>query len=120
MTDDETLERAKKRIARGIIAEYHEAWSNYLWAMVVPGIIVALVLVEPDLGTAIVIGTVAAAMLILGGLPWSYLLGAASAVVPVLVVAVASAGYRRRRLLAFLNPWAEEVGHGVHEGVDWA
>ena len=90
----------------------HEAWSNYLWAMVVPGIIVALVLVEPDLGTAIVIGTVAAAMRILGGLPWSYLLGAALAVVPVLVVAVASAGYRRRRLLAFLNPWADPSGTG--------
>lgn len=90
----------------------HEAWWSYLRAMIVPGILVALVLVEPDLGTAILIGAVAAAMLVLGGIPWSYLLGAASAVVPVLVVAVASAGYRRRRLLAFLNPWADPSGTG--------
>ncbi len=89
-----------------------EALSVYLKAMVVPGILVALVLVEPDLGTAILIGAVVAVMLVLGGMPWSYLAGAAAAVVPVLAVAVASAGYRRRRLLSFLNPWADPSGTG--------
>jgi len=89
-----------------------EALSIYLKGMVVPGILVALVLVEPDLGTAILIGAVVAVMLVLGGIPWSYLAGATAAVVPVLAVAVASAGYRRRRLLSFLNPWADPSGTG--------
>ncbi|MFQ5893606.1 MAG: putative lipid II flippase FtsW, partial [Nitrospinota bacterium] len=89
-----------------------EAWSTYLQAMVVPGLLVALVLVEPDLGTAVLIGAVAMVMLILGGVPWSFLLGVAAAAVPVLAAAALSAGYRRRRLLAFLNPWADPSGTG--------
>jgi cell division protein FtsW len=86
--------------------------SVYLKAMIVPGILVALVLVEPDLGTAILIGAVAAVVLVLGGIPWTFTLGGAVAVVPVIATAVVSAGYRRQRLLAFLNPWADPSGTG--------
>lgn len=86
--------------------------SVYLKAMIVPGILVALVLVEPDLGTAILIGAVATVVLVLGGIPWTFTLGGAVAVVPVIATAVVSAGYRRQRLLAFLNPWADPSGTG--------
>jgi cell division protein FtsW len=89
-----------------------DRWSVYLKAMVVPGLFVALVLVEPDLGTAVLIGAVAGVVLVLGGVPWSFALGGAAAVVPVLATAVVSAGYRRQRLLAFLNPWADPSGTG--------
>lgn len=89
-----------------------DRWSIYLKAIIVPGVMVALVLIEPDLGTAVLIGAVAAVVLILGGIPWSFTLGGAAAVLPVIATAIVSAGYRRQRFLAFLNPWADPSGSG--------
>lgn len=89
-----------------------DSWSLYMKAMLIPAVLVGLVLVEPDLGSAVLIGAVAAAVLVLGGLPWRFALGGTVAAVPIVVAAVVSAQYRLQRLLAFLNPWADPSGTG--------
>src|SRR3954453_9765007 len=78
----------------------------------VAGIAVLLILGQPDLGTALVIAGTVAAMLVAAGLPLRQLgLIAATGAVLVLIFAVLEP-YRRARLTAFLNPWADAGGAG--------
>jgi cell division protein FtsW len=78
----------------------------------VAGIAILLILGQPDLGTAIVISCTIAAMLVAAGLPLRQLgLIAGVAAFLVLVFAILEP-YRRARLTAFLNPWADAGGSG--------
>src|SRR3954449_13305511 len=78
----------------------------------VTGIAVLLILGQPDLGTALVISATIAAMLVAAGLPLRQLgLIVGIAAFLVLVFAVLEP-YRRARLTAFLNPWADAGGSG--------
>lgn len=81
--------------------------------MILLGIACLIVVVE-DLGTAALIGLVAACMLIAGGARFKHL----AWVVPVgllgLVAALLHSPYRIRRLTAFLDPWADPAGSGYH------
>ena len=73
---------------------------------------VLLIVAQPDLGTALVIGFTLAAMLVAAGLPLRQLaLAAAAASVLILVFALLEP-YRRARLTAFLNPWDHAAGIG--------
>lgn len=76
------------------------------------GLIVLLVLLEPDFGTAMSILLVAAVMVFAAGLDLRYLLYSAAAATPVLAWVLISAPYRRRRLLSFLDPWKDPLGDG--------
>jgi cell division protein FtsW len=72
----------------------------------------ALVLLEPDLGTATVIAVVATAMLVAAGTPIRVLTGAVSLTVALTLAAIWLEPYRRTRLLAYLDPWADPEGTG--------
>ena len=73
---------------------------------------VLLIAAQPDLGTALVICFTLAALLVVAGLPLRQLaLIAAVGAVLVLVFALIEP-YRRARLTAFLNPWADAGGAG--------
>ena len=71
-----------------------------------------LLLVEPDLGTAIAIVVMLAAMLLVAGTP-GRTLGAGLGIVGTLgLFAVWLEPYRRARLFSFLNPWQDAQGAG--------
>jgi len=73
---------------------------------------VLLVAAQPDLGTALVICFTLAAMLVAAGLPLRQLaLVAAVGAALVLIFAILEP-YRRARLTAFINPWADAGGSG--------
>jgi cell division protein FtsW len=72
----------------------------------------ALVLAEPDLGTAIAIVIVVAAMLVVAGTPMRVLGSAAGIVVALALAAIWLEPYRRERLLSFLDPWSDSEGAG--------
>ncbi len=78
----------------------------------VTGIAVLLVLVEPDLGTAIALLIVVGAILLVSGTPLRVLGGAAGIVVTLVLLASWVAPYRRARLLSFLDPWSDPDGAG--------
>jgi cell division protein FtsW len=79
---------------------------------IVVGIFVGLILIEPDLGTAVSLLAVIGLMVFVAGLSYRYIFGAVLLALPALYVLVWSAEYRRRRFLAFLDPWADPLGDG--------
>ena len=86
------------------------------YALVPIGIVVvalmALILLEPDFGTSMSLALIAAAMVFAAGLSWRYIVGATLAALPVIYIVVMGSAYRRRRTLAFLNPWGDPLGDG--------
>jgi len=72
----------------------------------------ALVLVEPDLGTAIAIAIMAAAVLVVAGTRLSTLAGTAALGTFVVLAAIWVEPYRRERILSFLDPWQDPQGAG--------
>ncbi|HZA57313.1 MAG TPA: rod shape-determining protein RodA, partial [Candidatus Udaeobacter sp.] len=100
--------------------QYSEPAKGYLlrdlWApFVLVAPLVILTLVQPDLGTAIILGVVFISMILMGGLrmrSFLYLVGAGLAFLP--------AGwhflkpYQRGRILTFLDPDRDPLGAGYH------
>jgi cell division protein FtsW len=75
-------------------------------------ICVVLVLLQPDLGTAIEIVFVAAAILYVAGLSWKWIAVGAAAAIPVLYLLITHVAYRQARLMAFLHPDSDPQGAG--------
>jgi cell division protein FtsW len=80
-------------------------------AIVVLGL-VALILLEPDFGTAATLAVVAAVMVFAAGLRYTAVLGVALVALPIAAMLIMGSTYRRRRLFAFLNPWEDPLGDG--------
>ena len=76
------------------------------------GLLVCLILLEPDFGTAMSLVTIAAVMVFAAGLNYRYLVGALLVGFPAMYFLLMSAEYRRRRLLSFWNPWDDPLGNG--------
>jgi cell division protein FtsW len=74
--------------------------------------LVALILPEPDFGTAMTLLLITAVMVFAAGLSYRYLAGLVLLSLPVLYIVVMGSAYRRRRTLAFLNPWEDPLGDG--------
>jgi cell division protein FtsW len=86
--------------------------SGLLPALVVIGVMSGLVLLEPDLGTVVVIGLVTVGMCFLAGAKISHLSGLALLAIPIMLVLVLGSSYRRQRLLTFLAPWKDASDAG--------
>ena len=99
-----TLERRMHRI--------DEISYSLLPIAIVVGAMAGLILLEPDLGTAISLLMAVATMIFAAGLNYRYLVGTVLAAAPVLYFLIASSPYRLRRLLAFMNPEADPLGDG--------
>ena len=72
-----------------------------------------LVLVEPDLGTALTLLLVVGAILLVSGTRLSLLASAYALVFGLAAIAAWSSPYRRDRLLTFLDPWKDPTGAGL-------
>ena len=79
---------------------------------IVVGTLFAMIVLEPDYGTAISLLLIVALMVFAAGLNYRYLIGTALVALPGLYIVLISASYRKRRLLAFLDPWADPLGDG--------
>jgi cell division protein FtsW len=73
----------------------------------------ALVLVEPDLGTALTLLLVVGAILLVSGTRLPLLAGAYGLVFGLAAIAAWTSPYRRDRLLTFLDPWKDPTGAGL-------
>lgn len=87
--------------------------------LVVPAVLIALpmalVMVQPDLGTAVMLGMVGAAIGFAAGVPVRYFLVAGVAGGSLLPVAWGLMHeYQRKRVLIFLNPETDPLGSGYH------
>ena len=77
--------------------------SGLMPRLAVIGVVLGLIVLQPDLGTAIAIGLVALAMLWLGGARPKHLFLTALASIPVVAYSLYRSPYQLRRLLSFLE-----------------
>ena len=90
-------------------------WRRTLLPMVVPILIfTALIVAEPDLGTAMAVCGISAAVLFTAGMELKYFGYAALASTLPLYVLIFRTAWRARRITAFLNPDADPRGAGFH------
>ena len=87
-------------------------FEGFLPPAMAAGIIILLVLLQPDLGTSIAVAVITAIIFFVAGIRARYLIASVLGLLPVLYIAIFSAAYRRRRILAFLNPWQDPRGVG--------
>ena len=78
----------------------------------VVGAACALILVEPDLGSALAIAIMAAAVLLVSGTPLRTLAGAGAITGALILAAIWFEPYRRARIFSFLDPWQDPDGAG--------
>ena len=83
-------------------------------AAIPPLVLIALILKEPDLGTALVCAAVLVLMLYLAGLQVKWIGVALAAASPILYFMLFRVAWRRARIMAFLNPEADPKGVGYH------
>ena len=79
---------------------------------IVAGPAILLIVVEPDLGTALVVAFTITALLIAAGTPRRHLLLLAALAVGFVVLLAIAQPYQRARLTSFLHPWATETKSG--------
>lgn len=91
-------------------------WRQLLVALLMVVVPMLLIAKQPDLGTALLIGTAGFFVIFLGGIRWRILL-ALAALVPLLATLAWEFllhDYQRRRVLTFLNPESDPLGSGYH------
>lgn len=73
-----------------------------------------LILIQPDLGTSLLIITSGCFVLFMAGLQWRWVIGAAAAVVPLAICfwLFVMHQYQKQRVLTFLNPESDPLGSG--------
>jgi cell division protein FtsW len=89
-------------------------WRTVARAVAAPLLFVALILKEPDLGTAIVCTAVLVLMLYLAGVQVKYVAIGMACAAPVLYYMLFHVAWRRARMLAFVNPETDPRGTGFH------
>jgi cell division protein FtsW len=98
------LERRRHRI--------NELSYSLLPIGVIVGSMVGLIMLEPDFGTSVSLLAVIGVMVFAAGFSYRYLFGAMLLALPALYIILMQADYRRRRLLTFMDPWADPLGDG--------
>lgn len=83
--------------------------------LILPGIAMLLLLLEPDFGTTVIVALVTFVMLFIGGARVAYLLGGVLLALPIGYQVISSSPYRMARVMAFLDPWThrQEGGYQV-------
>lgn len=80
--------------------------------MIVLALLLVLLLLQPDLGSALTLAIVAGLMLMAAGTRISHLFYILLLSLPFLYYAVWHVAYRRRRIMAFLDPWQDPTNTG--------
>jgi cell division protein FtsW len=90
--------------------------NDVTYALVPIGVVTVslagLIVVQPDFGTATVLMLVVTSMIFAAGLSYRYLFGTALVLLPTAMMLILGSPYRRRRLMAFLDPWAQQFDAG--------
>lgn len=90
-------------------------WRAIWPAAALVGFPVFLVLLQPDLGTALMILFIGVTVMFVAGLPWWLFASAAAAVAVAMPVAYTMMHeYQRKRVLTFLDPESDPLGSGYH------
>lgn len=107
-----------------VLAKFYEtlpspmtaSWRGLVPAGVLIGIPAVLVMLQPDLGTALAICFGGAVTMFLAGLPLRWFIGAGTAAMIAAPIAFFTLlhDYQRNRVLTFLDPESDPLGTGYH------
>jgi len=98
------LDRKRSRLERVV--------PGLLVPVAVVGTILLLISLEPDLGTPTLLFVVTLLMLFTGGTRPGHIAGSLACALPILAYELIRYPYRRRRLMNFLDPFADAQGAG--------
>ncbi len=87
-----------------------DLYYGFLPSLAIVGVVVALIVLEPDIGTMLVLASIAAVMFFIGGVRMRYIYATAASALLVLWILIKAAPYRAERFLSFLNPSADVKG----------
>lgn len=91
------------------------SWNRLLAGMAFIVLTAGLIVVQPDLGTALLIAASGVFVLFFVGLPWKFIFSAIAAGVAALpVIWHFMYDYQKQRVLTFLNPESDPLGAGYH------
>ena len=106
-----TLARFYELVPAGEIRRWRAIWP----ALLLLGVPAVLILVQPDLGTCIMVVLCGVTVMFLAGLPWWVFVGPTAAVAVAAPIAYQMLhGYQRKRIDVFLNPESDPLGAGYH------
>lgn len=80
--------------------------------LIIAGLFMGLIILQPDLGTCIIIGGWLIVLLFVGGVRIVHLAGLMIVCMPVVFWLIWKADYRLKRWWTFLNPWEDPQGLG--------
>ncbi len=91
-------------------------WKDFAVAAVILAVPLGIIVKQPDLGTALLVGAVGFAVIFLAGLSWRLLLGLilVIAIVVPTVVWPHLRDYQRDRVMVLLDPSKDPLGKGFH------
>lgn len=94
-------------------------WYQAGPVLAVLGLLVVLVMAQPDMGTSMVLVVIAVSMLFTAGLPGRYLAGMGGVGVMGALLMAKAAPYRWRRMTSFLHPMkdAQNTGYQAAQGI---
>src|SRR5438105_2911526 len=79
---------------------------------VIVALLAGLIVLQPDLGTAVSLLLISGVLLFVAGLDLRWIAASIIFALPAFYLLVFRVKYRRDRILAFLNPWEEPLGRG--------
>jgi len=90
----------------------HTFSRGFLPPLMVSCVLVFLVFMQPDFGTAVTMLVLTMLMLLIGGANPLHLAASGLTATPLLYIGLMGAQYRRERILAFLDPWSNPMSKG--------
>ena len=92
--------------------QVNEGAKGFFKPLIVYGLFAGLLLMQPDLGTVIVMFTTTLALLFLAGAKLVQFFGLIFTGITSVVFLIVYSEYRRNRIIGFLDPWADPFGTG--------
>lgn len=97
----------------------HPKWATNFMKGIVPvvavaGVFTVLIMLQPNMSTAFTIIMIAGGMLLVAGIRWLHvaILGVAAGFSGFALIFMDSDGYRVKRFMSFLDPFADALGNG--------
>lgn len=87
-------------------------YVGFLPHLIVLSVLMSLLLLQPDFGSAVVLAALTWIMLFVGGCRITHLLSVIVALAPMAWLFMHQADYRVRRLMSFLDPWQYPTAEG--------
>ena len=92
--------------------EEGQFWTTFMPCAIVTGALAGLIVIEPDLGTAMMLGVIFFVVIYTAGARLKHLAMVAAPALLVVAGLLIFVPFRIRRLITFLDPWADPQGSG--------